>query len=75
MFNILYYLQLWELSSGLLLCNIVFEQSLTSVAMDTAEQRVFVGTLQGNIYQSNLFEHVGIVTTILNRQFISPPVM
>ncbi len=52
------YFQLWELSSGELLCSFVFDTSVTSVVMDGCEARLYAGTINGNIYQVNLYQQV-----------------
>ena len=51
-------LQLYELSSGSLLCSFLFDFGLTAVTMDLAEQRLFVGGSNGQISQINLFSYV-----------------
>ncbi|XP_070563477.1 WD repeat-containing protein 18-like isoform X1 [Ptychodera flava] len=47
--------RLWDLSSGQELCCFVYDVSITSVTMDTAEYRLFAGGINGSIYQINLF--------------------
>ncbi|XP_022087826.1 WD repeat-containing protein 18-like isoform X2 [Acanthaster planci] len=47
--------KLWDLATGELLCNFVFDAPVCSVAMDTAEYHLFAGCADGNIYQVNLF--------------------
>jgi len=50
--------QLYELSSGTLLCSFLFDFGLTAVTMDLAEYRLFVGGSTGRIAQVNLFLQV-----------------
>ena len=50
--------QLYDLSSGSMLCSILFGFSLTAVAMDAAERWLFVGGATGQIEQVNLFLQV-----------------
>ena len=50
--------QLYELSSGRLLCSFLFDFGLTRVTMDLAEYRLFVGGSTGKIAQVNLFLQV-----------------
>ena len=50
--------QLYELSSGRLLCSFLFDFGLTKVTMDLAEHRLFVGGSTGKIAQVNLFLQV-----------------
>ncbi|XP_038048638.1 WD repeat-containing protein 18-like isoform X2 [Patiria miniata] len=47
--------KLWDLATGQLLCNFVFDSPVCSVAMDMAEYHLFAGCSDGNIYQVNLF--------------------
>ncbi|XP_071792637.1 WD repeat-containing protein 18-like [Asterias amurensis] len=47
--------KLWDLASGQLLCNFVFDAPVCSVTMDTAEYHLFAGCSDGNIYQVNLY--------------------
>ncbi|XP_077981988.1 WD repeat-containing protein 18-like [Glandiceps talaboti] len=47
--------RLWELSSGQLGVTFIFDVSITSVTMDTAEFRLFAGGINGTIYQVNLY--------------------
>jgi len=46
--------------SGELLHTIVFPTSVLSVAMDTAEFRLFAGTSIGDIYCVNMYGKVGL---------------
>lgn len=59
---------MWDISSGELLCKFVFDVSIMSVTMDTAEFQMFVGGSNGVIYSVNLFEMVGLhyLTTYVN---------
>ena len=50
--------QLWEISSGNLLCTFHFDSSITSTVMDNAESRLFAGATNGSIYQVNMYEKV-----------------
>lgn len=50
--------QLYDLSSGRLLCSVLFGFTLTAVTMDAGEQRLFVGGATGRIAQVNLFLQV-----------------
>lgn len=43
--------KIYDLSSGELLLNVVFEKGLSSVTMDILETNIFVGTVDGNILQ------------------------
>ena len=54
------HVQLYELSSGQLLCSLLFDSGLTSVAVDLAAHRLFVGGSTGKIFQVNLFLHVSL---------------
>ncbi|XP_064606851.1 WD repeat-containing protein 18-like [Liolophura sinensis] len=47
--------KLWDLSSGSLLLTVMFDSSITSVAMDTPEYRLFAGSNSGTVYSVNLF--------------------
>lgn len=47
--------KLYDLSSGDLLCSIVFDVGVTAVVMDAAEQSFFAGCTDGSIYQVELF--------------------
>ena len=49
---------MWDLTSGQLLANFIFDHPIMSVTADTAEMRLFAGSSSGNIYQMNLFEKV-----------------
>ncbi|XP_071953519.1 WD repeat-containing protein 18-like [Antedon mediterranea] len=49
--------KLWDMASGELLQNFVFDVPLHSVVMDSAEYRLFVGGADGNIFQLNLFSN------------------
>ncbi len=51
--------QIYELCSGRLLCSFLFDFGVTSVTMDLAEYRLFVGGSNGKIAQVNLFLGVG----------------
>ena len=51
-------LQVWDLSSGVLLCTFSFSSEVTAVVMDNADYRVFAATLAGRIYQINCFDQV-----------------
>ncbi len=53
-----YAMQVYELSSGSLLCSILFDFGLTSVTMDANEYFLFVGGFNGTISQVNLYTHV-----------------
>lgn len=46
--------KVYDLSSGTMLLNLVFQEPLSSVTMDTLESNVFVGTSEGPIYCFNL---------------------
>ncbi|XP_072023610.1 WD repeat-containing protein 18-like [Amphiura filiformis] len=48
--------KVWDMCSGELLCNFVFDVPLNSVCMDPAEYRLFAGAMNGTVYQVNLFE-------------------
>lgn len=50
--------QMYDLVSGDLLCNLVFDVSITSVTMDTAEYRLFAGGSNGVIHCIDMFEMV-----------------
>ena len=47
-------LQLYDLSSGQLLCSFVFDAGITASSMDAAEQNLFAGSVNGVIYQVQL---------------------
>jgi hypothetical protein len=47
------------MASGRLLITFTFTSEVTSVTMDSADYRLFVGTASARIYQINLFEKVG----------------
>ena len=53
-----FFIQLYDLSSGELLCSFVFDVGVTAVTMDSAEQNLFAGCTDGNIYQVKLFKQV-----------------
>ncbi|XP_068726659.1 WD repeat-containing protein 18-like [Montipora capricornis] len=46
--------KLHDLSSGELLCSFVFDVGVTAVTMDPAEQNLFAGCVDGNIYHVEL---------------------
>ncbi|XP_020669942.2 WD repeat-containing protein 18 [Pogona vitticeps] len=46
--------KLWEISSGDLLLSVVFDVSLTSVALDLTEYHMFCGGMDGSIFQVDL---------------------
>ncbi|CAG2053649.1 unnamed protein product [Timema podura] len=46
--------KVYDLSSGTLLLSMAFDSRLSSVAVDPTETEVFVGTIQGDIYQFTL---------------------
>ncbi|XP_062539800.1 WD repeat-containing protein 18-like [Armigeres subalbatus] len=46
--------KIYDLSSGSMLLNLVFQEPLSSVTMDTLESNVFVGTNEGPIYSFSL---------------------
>lgn len=46
--------KIYDLSSGTMLLSLVFQEMLTSVALDRAEIALFIGTSQGNIYHYKL---------------------
>ncbi|CAG2212004.1 IPI3 [Mytilus edulis] len=48
--------KMYDLVSGDLLCNLVFDVSITSVTMDTAEYSLFAGGSNGVIHCINMFE-------------------
>ena len=54
------FVQLYELSTGTLLCSILFDFGLTAVTMDLNEYFLFVGGSNGQISQVNLFTHVRV---------------
>lgn len=55
------------MSSGELLCSIVFDIGVTTVAMDAAEQSFFAGCADGSIYQVELFRRVStLVLSVTN---------
>lgn len=55
------------MSSGELLCSIVFDIGVTAVAMDAAEQSFFAGCADGSIYQVELFRRVStLVLSVTN---------
>lgn len=51
--------QLYDLSSGELLCSFVFDVGVRAVIMDPSEQNLFAGCVNGNIYQVELSKMVG----------------
>ena len=51
--------QLYDLSSGELLCSFVFDVGVRAVTMDPSEQNLFAGCVNGNIYQVELSKMVG----------------
>lgn len=57
-FFITFFIQLYDLSSGELLCSFVFDVGVTAATMDSAEQNLFAGCTDGNIYQVELFKRV-----------------
>lgn len=46
--------RIYDLASATLLLNLVFPEALTSVAVDRLETQVYVGTIQGNIFEFSL---------------------
>ncbi|CAH1634857.1 unnamed protein product [Spodoptera littoralis] len=46
--------KIYDLSSGELLLNLVFDVPLSSITMDVLELNIFVGTMEGKIYQFSL---------------------
>lgn len=46
--------RIYDLASATLLVNLVFPEALTSVAVDRLDDNVYVGTIQGNIYEFSL---------------------
>ena len=46
------------MASGQLLCSMLFDTGLTSIAMDASDNHVFVGGITGKIYHINLSENV-----------------
>lgn len=55
---IFFFFQLYDLSSGELLCSFVFDVGVKSVTMDYAEQNLFAGCADGSIYQVELSRRV-----------------
>ena len=51
-------LQIYELSSGKMLCSILFSFGLTCLAVDLAERCLFVGGSNGKISRVNLYTKV-----------------
>ncbi|XP_064386089.1 WD repeat-containing protein 18-like [Halichondria panicea] len=58
--------KVYELSSGSLLCSILFDFGLTSVTMDANEYFLFVGGFNGTISQVNLYTHLSSKTQALS---------
>ena len=56
--------KVYEIASGNLLCSILFGCGLTCVTLDLAEQWLFSGASNGNIFQVNLFSKVNSQTII-----------
>ena len=52
------FFQLYDLMSGELLCSFVFDNGITSLIMDAAELNLFAGSVDGTIYQVELFKPV-----------------
>lgn len=46
--------KIYDLSSGEMLLNLVFDVQLTSIVMDVLELNVFIGTIEGTIHQLSL---------------------
>lgn len=46
--------RMYDLASATLLLNLVFPEALTSVAVDRLDSRVYVGTIQGSIFEFSL---------------------
>ena len=52
------FLQLYDLSSGELLCSFIFGNGITSVTLDPAELNLYAGAVDGSIYQVQLSKPV-----------------
>lgn len=46
--------RIYDLAFGTLLLNLVFPEALTSIAIDNLDTKVYVGTIDGNIYEFSL---------------------
>lgn len=46
--------RVYDLASAMLLLNLVFPEALTSVAVDRLDNQVYVGTIQGSIFEFSL---------------------
>lgn len=46
--------RIYDLASGTLLLNLVFPEALTSIAIDNLDTKVYVGTIDGNIFEFSL---------------------
>ncbi|VVC88892.1 unnamed protein product [Leptidea sinapis] len=46
--------KIYDLSSGELLLNLIFDEPLSSICLDVLELNVFVGTIEGKIYKFSL---------------------
>lgn len=57
---VIYFVKVYEITSGTLICSILFDFGLTCVTMDLAEQWIFVGAGNGKIFQVNLQRKVHI---------------
>jgi len=59
---------MFDLVSGDLLCNLIFDVSITSVTMDTTEHRLFAGGSNGVIHCVQMFTEVIFSTLFLQFQ-------
>ncbi|KAJ3007101.1 WD repeat-containing protein 18 [Thoreauomyces humboldtii] len=48
--------KIWEASTGELLNTLVFPKSITSIALDSTETRLYTGSADGLIYRTNLYQ-------------------
>lgn len=46
--------RIYDLASGTLLLNLVFPEALTSVTIDNLDTKVYIGSIDGNIFEFNL---------------------
>lgn len=46
--------RIYDLASGTLLLNLVFPEALTAIAIDNLDTKVYVGTIDGNIFEFSL---------------------
>jgi len=58
--------KLWDLSTGSLVCSVVFPTSLTCAILDPSEHAVYVGGLDGIVYVVHLFNLASISDHTVN---------